>query len=249
MLIEPVVSGAPITSFQVFGERCSGTNFLEALIERNFPDLAPACIRKKGEVCIEWRYGWKHGFPGFPVPPDGPLFISVFRHPETWLSSLFRNPWHVPVNKRAPTFSEFIRAPWLTVAENDGIGGGRGSKNYGKPLLWDRDPVTAEPFKTPMHLRNAKNSGFLSLGRRGFDHAILLYEDVANHPEECVAQLAETFGLRRLAQFDAVATYKGRSTNFERQSAPWSAISDPDRSLIWSELDEKVEASLGYEPL
>ena len=29
----------PATGYKLFGERCSGTNFIRALIDRNLPDL------------------------------------------------------------------------------------------------------------------------------------------------------------------------------------------------------------------
>ena len=37
-----------ISKVQIYGERCSGTNYLESLIKLNF------------NVEITWLYGWKH---------------------------------------------------------------------------------------------------------------------------------------------------------------------------------------------
>ena len=39
-----------ITKYTIYGERCSGTNYLEDIISKNF------------NVEITWRYGWKHFF-------------------------------------------------------------------------------------------------------------------------------------------------------------------------------------------
>ncbi len=37
-----------LTKIQIYGERCSGTNYLEDVITKNF------------NVDITWEYGWKH---------------------------------------------------------------------------------------------------------------------------------------------------------------------------------------------
>ena len=36
-----------ITQFTIFGERCSGTNYLEECILNNF------------DINVTWKYGWK----------------------------------------------------------------------------------------------------------------------------------------------------------------------------------------------
>lgn len=37
-----------ITKCTIYGERCSGTNYLQNIITENF------------DVTITWEYGWKH---------------------------------------------------------------------------------------------------------------------------------------------------------------------------------------------
>ena len=39
-----------IKNFTIFGERCSGTNYVQQLILKNF------------DTEITWKYGWKHFF-------------------------------------------------------------------------------------------------------------------------------------------------------------------------------------------
>ena len=62
-----------IKKFTVFGERCSGTNFLEQAILQNF------------DLEITWDYGWKHwiGHHKFQNTEyeDETLFIGIIREP------------------------------------------------------------------------------------------------------------------------------------------------------------------------
>ena len=77
-----------IKKFTVFGERCSGTNFLEQAILQNF------------NLEITWDYGWKHwiGHHQFQNTEleDETLFIGIIREPIGWIDSFFKKPHHLP---------------------------------------------------------------------------------------------------------------------------------------------------------
>jgi hypothetical protein len=70
--------------FTIFGERCSGTNFLEESILTNF------------ESELTWDYGHKHffGFTGYENSDDT-LFICIVRHGHNWINSLRNKPHHL----------------------------------------------------------------------------------------------------------------------------------------------------------
>ena len=70
----------------IFGERCSGTNYLEELIKLNF------------DVEITWKYGWKHffGFNQLTRPEtNNTLFICIVKDIVSWMNSFFENPHHI----------------------------------------------------------------------------------------------------------------------------------------------------------
>jgi hypothetical protein len=46
------------------------------------------------------------------------VFVS-FRHPLAWLESMYRKPWHATDELKSLGFSGFIRAPWVTVVDED----------------------------------------------------------------------------------------------------------------------------------
>ena len=109
-----------IKHVQIFGERCSGTNYLKSLIEKNFTG-----------VQITKAYGGKHWFIKGHHPrgrtnrstdyecirslsdSDDTLFTIIYRNPFDWLRSLHTSPYHAG-NHSDLTFSQFIRKPWIS---------------------------------------------------------------------------------------------------------------------------------------
>ena len=88
-----------INKFTIYGERCSGTNFLEKAIAENF------------DIKVTWEYEWKHFF-GFNkcLNSQDTLFIGVIRDPFDWLFSFHKNPHHIPQQNKELhkfLFSEF----------------------------------------------------------------------------------------------------------------------------------------------
>ena len=71
--------------YQLFSERCSGSNYFEAVLAANFPGLEPSC-----------DYGFKHWisrrFLDEDVFPDDRLYVLVNRNPFDWLRSIHAQP-------------------------------------------------------------------------------------------------------------------------------------------------------------
>ncbi len=78
------ISEMVLTKFTIYGERCSGTNFLEQSVCENF------------DAAVTWEYGHKHFF-GFQdlSHSDDTLFLGIVRDGFDWINSLRRNPWHL----------------------------------------------------------------------------------------------------------------------------------------------------------
>ena len=77
-----------IKYFTIYGERCSGTNFLLHAIEENF------------NLTFSNDYSWKHFFGHYSFEKnekeDETLFIGIIRHPIEWLDSFHKKMHHVP---------------------------------------------------------------------------------------------------------------------------------------------------------
>ena len=98
-----VLEGAQLEDFQVFGERCSGTNALEWLLSHN-TTLKP--VRD---------YGWKHGFPVALAYHPSSLIAVIVRDPIDWAISMFNNPHAPHPDVNLSSFSEFIRSDWAMI--------------------------------------------------------------------------------------------------------------------------------------
>lgn len=90
-----------ITNIKIFGERNSGTIFLRALLQNNIQEseVHPGNYINKT--------GWKHGFPHIEYFPqlDKTLFIFIIRDLDSWIMSMYNNPYHF---KQPDTIEAFI---------------------------------------------------------------------------------------------------------------------------------------------
>ena len=89
---------------QICGERCSGTNYLQKLLEDNF------------DVEIVWELGWKHFPMRIPVPDD--LYvICISRNVHDWVGSMLKHRHHVPAHVKDP-----LRTPCANERVDDWMG-------------------------------------------------------------------------------------------------------------------------------
>lgn len=90
-----------IKKIKIYGERNSGTNYLEQLLKKNIKNVDILLSGYKSGS------GWKHGFPNMKLfnNLDDVLFIFIIRDFKSWLKSMYKQPYHyIPQN----TFEEFI---------------------------------------------------------------------------------------------------------------------------------------------
>lgn len=228
-----------IHRIQIFGERCSGTNYLQALLERNLP---------RASLCRD--YGFKHFFPRV-APGQAPdcLFVIIYREPLDWLSSLYRNPWHVAPELRRLPFSDFIRHEWWCVWDED-AGVRPGDERYGSEMLQERCPDTGRRFRDVLAMRSSKIRAWEAL-RDTVAHAVSLnYETLRRDPAAAIARLEQDFGLRTAPRFRDVRQYKGgrwyQGWRARLLRKPPPAIGAADRDYILARLDQALERRIGY---
>lgn len=228
----------PPTRFQVLGERCSGTNYLQAFLRANF-DLKP------GDTL-----GWKHGFPAFLAAPSDLLAVVITRDAHDWCRSLFAKPWHSEHALRKLSFSEFIRAEWRSKADGaQYFGFAPEDTRVGQPLQADRHPITGRRFTNILQMRNVKNAAWLGLLSRDMNVAILRHEWLVASPREVVDQLAETFNLRPSGSLTVPEAHFGWAPWPKRAGTmpkPPVPLLEEDQRFINAELDTEIEAILGY---
>ena len=90
-----------IKNIKILGERNSGTSFLTFLIKKNIEDINIYPPDYNGGT------GWKHGFPRIDLfnELDSTLFIFIIRDLDSWIKSMYFNPYHY---KKPNNINEFL---------------------------------------------------------------------------------------------------------------------------------------------
>lgn len=80
---------------KIYGERNSGTRYLEKLLTLNFPFFTILSSVQKG---CKIRF-WKHGLPTTAIykefPKEKIIHIFIVRKVAPWITSMYQKPWHL----------------------------------------------------------------------------------------------------------------------------------------------------------
>ena len=239
---------------KIYGERNTGTTYLEQLLLRNLHidslrGGVPRSIRRvfpNSERARDWYFratsrrnlGWKHAF----VPsanqlakarPDSTrlLFLTLTKNPYAWLLSLYRQPYHA--KHRHSSLEQFLKEPWLTVGREN----------------------TRSAFANPVEIWNHKNAAYLALG----DYTTTVhcrYEELLADPLGFLERICSEHGIQpRRSPFENVhEAMKGhdRGKTFDDYRAyylneRWRAeLDDNCIQLINERLDPDVMSHFHY---
>lgn len=244
----------PLRSYQVIGERSSGTNFVSTLIGNNI----------QIEDCN--YLGWKHAPPHTQFIARDLLVIVSVRDPYDWIRSMHRKPWHTASYLRDLDFSEFIRSEWETVTDemlirndtmniykyeararllqeavwNHGIRKGLSKlkvntaplglsdkmqrSTIGLPVQHDRHPVTGKRFKNILELRTLKAQCFLGLRERNCNYVFVRYEHALKDPQAFIRDVASRFDLSLKGSYAPVTEWLGELPNADKAKPKKPAI-------------------------
>ena len=223
-----------IKRIQIFGERCSGTSFLNHLVAENL---------KSVRLCKD--FGWKHGFheAGVEVARDC-LFIVIYRNPFDWLRSLHRRPHHVGPTLKKRSFSEFIRTEWWCIWDED-ASKTPADELYGAEMMAERNPETGERFADVIDLRTAKIRDWESLRDKVAHSVYVRYEDLAASPSQFIDSLTRRFGLPKPPTFTPIERKRGKRGQYHPKV--YKRIRASDLRHIVGRLDAELESSIGYD--
>ncbi len=172
-----------ISEFCILGERCSGTNYLQRLIELNFG------------LKITHRYGHKHffGFSNYQNS-DNVLFIGIVRDPFQWLESLNQKKHHFPWHLRK-NIKQILTQPYYSIydsREDHGV-------KFNTEILEDRNMYTRERYKNIIDLRNMKNKFLMEDMKNKVKNYILIkYEDLSTNTFDELEKIRSEFGLKKM---------------------------------------------------
>jgi len=129
-----------LKKYTIYGERCSGTNYLQNIMNLNF------------NIKLTHEYGKKHFF-GFQdeklKKSDDTLFICIVRNPVDWVNSLYREKYHIAKHLRK-NITDFLNKEFYSY--NDKHSG----LMDGSEIMEDRNIYTGKRYKNIFELRHTK---------------------------------------------------------------------------------------------
>jgi hypothetical protein len=168
-----------ITDIKIYGERNSGTNFINLLLLHNFKNINVLSPYHKHYS------GWKHGYPNINSfdKLKNILFIFIIRDLDAWIISMFKNPYHY---KCPGTMEDFINNPLKICEPNK-----------------DHDVhINKEERKTIMDLRYAKIKSYLEMFDKIKNGIIINLENIQEDKgEKFINFLHNKFNFEKVPKF------------------------------------------------
>ena len=180
-----------IKKFTIYGERCSGTNFLMHAILANF------------NIEFTSKYSWKHFFGNYNFEnneeEDETLFIGIVRNPIEWIDSFYRKMHHIPYENRL-NINTFLFNTFYSIYED--------SKTE---IIEDRHIITKERYKNIFELRYIKNDFLINTMKGKVKNYILIrYEDLRDNYNNILNFLCNRFNLmKKYDVYVKITNYKG----------------------------------------
>jgi len=240
---------------KIYGERNSGTNYLEKLIESNLKvalikfrinwwslfllktipydfvqDLIYRLQRKK-------TLGWKHGCPSIreieSYNSNTLVIITITKNPYSFLSSLYKKPYHIK-GKKPESLARFITQKWTTRK---------------------RDLCNKKHLESPIFLWNIKNKAYLNLKNKVSKKVInITYEELLENPELCIQNIASKGNIEFVAdkfQNHLTSTKDSKLTfdNYKEYylKEKWeNDFSKNDFAYINTKVDQELMACFNY---
>lgn len=160
-----------IRNFTIYGERHSGTNWLERLINRSF------------RLPITWDYDHKHFFGCCDWSKlnnaNNTLFIGIVRNIYNWIEAMERIPYHLP-SKNVMDIS-----PWIS------------NRNIGEHgTFCDSHWYTKEKYKDIFHMRSNKiEFMYIYMPFLVNNYVFIRYEDLIEYTEYIISIICNLYNL------------------------------------------------------
>lgn len=212
----------PIYNFTIYGERHSGTKFLQKLIHKNF------------NLPITWDYGWKHFFGHYTqnIISNGQntLFIGIVRDPYNWIMAMHKKAYHVP-SDISKNLHSLLFSEWRSVNKF----GHEKIDYYGK--YEDRNYTSGERYKNIFDLRYNKNIYLHQLmPTLNQNYILVTYNNLINNPYEIIKNIYLTYNLSENFNFFTIKPHPFHNYSIDKD------IRDIiNNNIIWD-----IENKIGF---
>lgn len=200
----------PISQIKIYGERNSGTNYLDSLIRLNYCNFKILDNHFVGSGGT----GWKHGMPftnGFDTKST--LIVILFRDLNEWLISMYHNSYHL---RSIPTFgtgdfNTFITTKFYGLEYNMF----EYYKNY-HPTEQDKFGFDFERNKDLFQIRYSKYKEYMKLTETN-NVALINLDYLQKNPENVLIELDNKFGIFKYRANKPFVNYEKHTKTDENQ--------------------------------
>lgn len=230
------------TTFTIYGERCTGTNFVRKLMFDNY-DLTY-------DFLPDLMFGWKHFFghehnQTAIKKSTQCVILSIVRNPVDTLMSFWENPHHQSPD-RLKDLRTFLTGEFYSVYDR---------KNNDEHWL-DKNLDENRRFKNVFEMRNWKNMFlFQRIPALTQNCYFMRYEDLKADPVKIFREIEAKFGLTRkhsefVVETKRIQPQSGKWVNFVLSENPLKQnypVEDPEiKEIFKTHLDFETEALIGY---
>jgi len=219
-----LINMSQISNFVIYGERCSGTNFLENAIKQNF------YLELNNEL------GSKHFFcfNKYNKSFDKTLFIGIIRNPIYWINSFSKELHHVPPENK--NINAFINNPFYSVDDN--------TNNI---IIKDLNYLTLQKYKNIFELRKLKNFFLINVMKKKVKNYILInYESLLYNYNYTLDFIKDKFQLTpKYTIYQPIKQYK-KSNSYKFVKQRNILLSHSIVNHIWKNIYIPQENRLGY---
>ena len=230
-----------VTSFKIYGERCSGTNLLHDTIVKNFtqthvadPNIFDdARFLTEDERKRKWNkcFAHKHFFGKHTLDDsDDTLFVCIVRDPVNWANSLYRTPHHVSQELTASP-DAFVKGPFVSRILNP-------PKLMGHPV---QQGYPLEIHENIFKLRAEKNKFLLDiLPTKVKNYVLIKFEDLVDDFVNTMEKLKNAGLTPQSDTFTQIPK--------SQKTRSWMHNEDCEEKLpvTHDHFDFRYESSLGY---
>ena len=219
-------------NFTIVGERCSGTNWLQSLLEDNFTFKFLPTFETYGLTtgASRWKHWW--GFSNsdqiFKESNDRIHFLIV-RDPYHWIHSMYKKKHHIEHN-RLP-FKEWLKSEFYSTVKE-----GKTFKEIEESGVYVDRKADNKRFKNIFELREYKSIYMLEkIPLLIDDFYFIRYEDLVNKTGEILTDIKDKFNL------------KLKSSDIKWDSVDGNNyLIEENYEIIKENLNPVVESRLGY---
>jgi len=225
----------------IYGERCSGTNYLKELIKENFGEKIFQDSRLHSDLGHKHFTDWlifndnaSNKFSKHLSNADHLLFIVIVRNPYAWLQSFRKKLYHIDMAKRKIMIKSFYDYITCKVVPEQ------------KVEMFDYNPKTGACFNNVLELRVYKLLNMLEMRRHVSNFAVIRYEDLSNNTEQVLNEISSIYGFC-IDTFKPIlkrVTGSGVGDTFVNKKL--DGVLPKDRKFIRMNLNESLENRLGY---